>query len=188
MTACLPQLSKQKKLIITKSPYQSRLSSSGKLCQTPERKTSAATRLFKRKRHHVTHTPAHKPRKTFWRNLTSALRQTTSDLLQHLAAVDNKKNPKNPKWVVFTARERALRPRLSPTLVPPRRGSRPPPTRSLTRSASSPKRVLLPLRSVLFCGTATVLLRSSLSLVCFAMREEGKRKSGKKDETNVDSE
>jgi hypothetical protein len=71
----------------------------------------------------------------------------------------------NPKWFVFTARARVLPPPPSPTPAPPPRGSRPPPTRLSTTSASWPRRVPPLPRSVLFSVTPTVLPRSRLSLV-----------------------
>lgn len=70
------------------------------------------------------------------------------------------------KWVVFTPTEREFQPRLSPTAAAPPRGSRPPPTRSSTRSASWPRRVPPLPRSVSSCVTPTESPRSRSSPVC----------------------
>jgi len=77
----------------------------------------------------------------------------------------DKQNKHNEKWVVFTPMER-VSPRalsLTPALAQP--GSRPPPSKSRSRSASWPRRVLLLLRLVLSSGTPMGLRRLGLLLV-----------------------
>ena len=77
----------------------------------------------------------------------------------------DKQNKHNEKWVVFTPTER-VSPRalsLTPALAQP--GSRPPPSRSRSRSASWPRRVLLLLKLVLSSGTPMELRRLGLLLV-----------------------
>lgn len=73
---------------------------------------------------------------------------------------------KPTRWADFTATERAFLPppSLTPALLP--RGSRPPPSRSLSRSPSWPERVPLPRRLVSSSVTPTALPRSSWSPVC----------------------
>lgn len=80
--------------------------------------------------------------------------------------IDNPRPQQPTKWVDFTARARAFLPPPSPTPATPPRGSRPLPTRSPSRSASSPGRVPPPLRLVLSSVTPTVLPRSRPSPVC----------------------
>jgi hypothetical protein len=70
------------------------------------------------------------------------------------------------QWVVFTAKERAFRPLPSHTPALLLRGSRLLPSKSSTKSASSPRRVQLHPRSVLSSETLTVSPRSRLLLVC----------------------
>lgn len=113
---------------------------------------------------HVTH-----DRKIHTRKITSPPSNfSILDQLTHNPFDNHPVNTTNQsKWVAFTLRERAFRPPLSPTLALPRAGSRLPPSRLLSRSASSPRRVLPPPRSVLSSVTATVLPRSRLSLVRF---------------------
>lgn len=83
-------------------------------------------------------------------------------------------NPPPPnhqsKWVVFTPTEREFQPRLSPTAAAPPRGSRPPRTRSSTRSASWPRRAPPLPRSVSSCVTPTESPRSRSSPVCCLSR------------------
>lgn len=91
----------------------------------------------------------------------------------HRPAASSITSINQPRWVVFTARARAFQPPPSPTPALLPRGSRPPPSRSSTRSASWPRRVPLPPRSVLSCVTPTVSPRSRSSLVSFSGRREG---------------
>jgi hypothetical protein len=65
----------------------------------------------------------------------------------------------HPQWVDFTPTERAYRPRPSPTRAARLHGSKPLPSKSRTRSASSRRRVPLPLRSVLSFVTRTASLK-----------------------------
>lgn len=161
-----------------------RLVAEGKLCP---RKTAVTEPASLSEAHtHVTHTPHSKKLREIHGRLCSLCLDNPQRLSFNTSPPPPSTKHTISKWVVFTARERALRPRLSPTLVPPRPGSRPLPTRSLTRSASWPGRVLLPLRSVLSSGIATVLLWSRLLLVSCDTRNE--QKKAKRIELTVFSE
>jgi len=85
---------------------------------------------------------------------------------RQLTVKSTSKNEHSKKWVAFTLTER-VSPRalsLTPALAQP--GSRPPPSKSRSRSASWPRRVLLPPRLVSSSGTRMGLRRLRLLLVC----------------------
>lgn len=98
------------------------------------------------------------------------------DLTRRTSAQTTKiRQPQQPSsWVVFTAKERVLAPRLSHTRDPCPPGSRARPRPSSRTSADSPEKAPLLRKSVLSFETAMVSLKSRSSLV------SGKSAEGKK--------
>jgi hypothetical protein len=84
-------------------------------------------------------------------------RQILSTIANHIS----------PIWVVFTATERVSRPPPSHTAATLQHGSRPPPTKSLTKSASLQRRALHHHRLVLSSVIRMELPRSRSLPVCF---------------------
>ena len=81
--------------------------------------------------------------------------------------------PTNQPWVVFTPTERAYQPQQSHTPELLLRGSRPPPSKSLTRSASLRRRVLPHRKSVSSSEIRTELRKSRWLLVCISTNSSG---------------